>query len=67
MARRLTELEAIPPEQAESGADTIYALASPEVYCLLVRDRGWSAGDYQQWLAEKLITALVSDRPHDNG
>jgi hypothetical protein len=37
------------------------------VYSLLVRDRGWSADHYQQWLAEKLIAALVPDRLHDNG
>jgi len=59
VARRLVELEAIRPEREESAADTIYALASPEVYCLLVRDRGWSADDYQQWLAEKLVGALI--------
>jgi len=61
------DLGAVPPEQAQAAADTIYALASPEVYTLLVRDRGWSADDYQQWLATNLITALVPDRPHDNG
>ena len=66
VVRRLMELQAVSPERAESAADTIYALASPEVYALLVRDRGWSADDYQQWLAEKLI-ALVPDRLHDNG
>ena len=66
VVRRLVELQAVPPGRAESAADTIYALASPEVYSLLVRDRGWSADDYQQWLAEKLITALVPDGPHDS-
>jgi hypothetical protein len=62
VVQRLVELQAVPPQQAQSAADTIYALASPEVYSLLVHDRGWSADDYQQWLAEKLITALVPDK-----
>jgi AcrR family transcriptional regulator len=66
VTRRLVELGTVRPEQAEAAADTIYALASPEVYTLLVRDRAWSADNYQQWLAEKLITALVPGRRHDN-
>jgi len=59
VVRRLVELQAVPPGRAEAAADTIYALASPEVYSLLVRDRGWSADAYQEWLAEKLISAFV--------
>jgi hypothetical protein len=52
VARRLVELPVIPPERAEPAAGTIYALASPEVYSPLVRDRGWSADGSQRWLAE---------------
>jgi hypothetical protein len=59
VVRRLVELQAVPPGRAEAAADTIYALASLEVYSLLVRDRGWSADAYQEWLAQKLISAFV--------
>ena len=62
VARRLVDFGAVPPEHAQAAADTIYALASPEVYTLLVGDRGWSADAYQQWFADNLITALVPDR-----
>jgi hypothetical protein len=66
VARRLVELNAVPASQADAAADTIYALASPEVYSLLVRDRGGPADDYQQWLAEKLIAAVLDDTPPGN-
>lgn len=41
------------------AADVIYALASPEVYRLLVSDRGWSPDRYEKWLAETLTTQLL--------
>jgi len=41
------------------AADIVHALASPEVYRLLVTDRGWSGERYQQWLASILIDQLL--------
>ncbi|MCW2755870.1 MAG: TetR family transcriptional regulator [Marmoricola sp.] len=32
-------------------ADTIWATNSPDLHRLLVKDRGWSPDDYQDWLA----------------
>ena len=32
---------------------------SPEVYRLLVGDRGWDPERYEQWLAELLISQLL--------
>jgi len=43
----------------QDAADIVYALASPEVYRLLVADRGWSPGRYEQWLAATLISQLL--------
>jgi AcrR family transcriptional regulator len=43
------------------AADVIHALASPEVYRLLVVDRGWSADRYQQWVTDTLTDQLLAD------
>jgi AcrR family transcriptional regulator len=42
------------------AADVIHALASPEVYGLLVFDRGWSGERYEVWLCAILIEQLLS-------
>ena len=41
------------------AADIVHALASPEVYRLLVTDRGWSGERYEQWLGSILIDQLL--------
>jgi AcrR family transcriptional regulator len=41
------------------AADIIHALASPEVYGLLVLDRGWSDERYEQWLGSILSDQLL--------
>lgn len=41
------------------AADIVHALASPEVYRLLVTDRGWSGQRYEQWLSSVLIDQLL--------
>ncbi len=42
------------------AADIIHALASPEVYRLLVCDRGWTGERYEQWLTSILTDQLLS-------
>ncbi len=42
------------------AADIIHALASPEVYGLLVFDRGWSGERYEKWLRGILSEQLLS-------
>jgi AcrR family transcriptional regulator len=42
------------------AADIIHALASPEVYGLLVLDRGWSGERYERWVAAILRDQLLS-------
>ena len=42
------------------AADIIHALASPEVYGLLVFDRGWSAERYENWLRAILGDQLLA-------
>jgi AcrR family transcriptional regulator len=41
------------------AADIIHALMSPEVYRLLVGDRGWPPQRYEQWLNDVLIGQLL--------
>lgn len=41
------------------AADIIHALLSPELYRLLVIDRGWTAERYQPWLTKTLIDQLL--------
>jgi AcrR family transcriptional regulator len=43
------------------AGDIIHALASPEVYGLLVVDRGWSGERYEKWLANLLIQQLLTN------
>jgi AcrR family transcriptional regulator len=42
------------------AADIIHALASPEVYGLLVLDRGWSGERYERWIASTLAGQLLA-------
>ena len=41
------------------AADIIHALASPELYHLLVTVRGWPPERYERWLAATLISQLL--------
>jgi AcrR family transcriptional regulator len=58
IARSLARGDALQPGLRErDAADLIYALASPELYGLLVFDRGWSGPRYREWL-----TAILTDQ-----
>ena len=48
-----------PPLRERDAADIIHALMSPEVYRLLVGDRGWPPERYEQWLSGTLIDQLL--------
>lgn len=41
------------------AADTYSTLASPDTYAFLIRDRGWTPDQFQQWLAETLTRSLL--------
>jgi AcrR family transcriptional regulator len=49
------------------AADIIHALASPEVYGLLVFDRSWSGERYESWLRSILIDQLLAVRTEAAG
>jgi AcrR family transcriptional regulator len=60
IARSLARSRALRPGVRERDAsDIIHALASPEVYGLLVLDRGWSGERYEKWLGGILIDQLL--------
>lgn len=44
-------------------AETVWTLASPEVYRLLTGDRGWTRERYVQWLGDSLVALLLPDAP----
>jgi AcrR family transcriptional regulator len=63
IAAALARLGALRTGLTERGAaDIVYALMSPELYRLLVRDRGWAADRYATWLAESLAEQLLRPR-----
>lgn len=58
IAHSLAQSGALRPGLRErDAADIVHALASPEVYGLLVSDRGWTSGRYEKWL-----TAILRDQ-----
>ena len=60
VARALARAGALRPEVRErDAADIIHALLSPELYRLLVIDRGWKPERYQPWLAQALADQLL--------
>ena len=63
VARSLARAGALRPGvRQRDAADLIHALMSPELYRLLVIDRGWSPERYEQWLATTLVGQLVAGR-----
>jgi AcrR family transcriptional regulator len=63
IARSLARARALRPGLRErDAADIIYALASPEVYGLLVFDRGWSGERYEKWVRAILTEELLPGR-----
>jgi AcrR family transcriptional regulator len=61
VARALARARALRPTLRERDAgDIIHALVSPEVYGLLVVDRGWPPERYETWLTETLVDQLLA-------
>lgn len=62
VARSLASAGALRPGlRSRDAVDIIHALASPEVFGLLVIDRGWTADRYESWLRDLLISQLLPD------
>lgn len=64
IARSLARRGALRPEVRErDAADIIHALLSPDLYRLLVIERGWKTQRYQPWLTTTLIDQLLPPPP----
>lgn len=60
IARALARSGALRPGLRErDAADIVHGLVSPEMYRLLVVDRGWRPARYEQWLTALLIDQLL--------
>jgi AcrR family transcriptional regulator len=60
IARALARAGALRPELRErDAADLVHALLSPELYRLLVLDRGWAPDRYARWLEATLAAQLL--------
>jgi len=60
IARSLARVGTLAPHVRErDAADVIHALLSPELYRLLVVDRGWSPAKYKEWLTGLLVDQLL--------
>ena len=63
IARALARTGELRPGLRErDAADVIHALLSPELYRLLVVDRGWKAARYRTWLTDLLVAQLLPGR-----
>ena len=61
ISRSLARSGALRPDLRErDAADIVHALLSPDLYRLLVIERGWSHDRYQPWLMETLADQLLS-------
>ena len=45
---------------ADDALETVWALASPELQQLLVRERGWTRRHYEEWLVASLARLLLT-------
>lgn len=55
----LSALGALDPDlKFSEAADITYAVLSPEVHHILTVERGWTAGQYEQWLVRSLGALL---------
>ena len=60
IARSLARAGALRPGiRQRDAADVIHAVLSPELYRLLVGDRGWASERYQRWLSDLLVDQLL--------
>lgn len=59
----LYEKHALRPElDVARAADILWTLNHPNVYRLLVTDRGWTPDDHEEWLAVLLCSSLLRSR-----
>lgn len=61
LLRMLTERDSLRQGlTAKTATDILFAIGSPEMYRLLVGDRGWSAEGFERWYADSLVRLLLA-------
>lgn len=64
IARSLARSGSLRPGLRErDAADIVHALLSPELYRLLVVDRGWKLERYRRWLTDAIVDQLLPPEP----
>jgi AcrR family transcriptional regulator len=58
---RTLERDGVLAADLRTATDLGWTLTHPDLYQLLVRQRGWSADAYERWLAETLCAQLIKD------
>jgi AcrR family transcriptional regulator len=53
-----------PELNKETARDIFWMFTGPDIYRMLVRERGWSPQKYQDWLAGTLVHSLLTLRIH---
>lgn len=63
LARSLHRRKQLKPGMsAREAADIIWTLASERTFLALVRDRRWKTENYERWVAEQLVAALLAEQ-----
>lgn len=63
LARNLHRRKRLKPGlTAREAADIIWTLASERTFLALVRDRRWKTENYERWVAEQLVAALLPEQ-----
>ena len=66
MILSLSEAGALRPDlNVQKARDILWMFTSRDVYRMLVRERGWTSQQYQDWLADTLVHSLL--RPTARG
>jgi AcrR family transcriptional regulator len=64
LARSLARKGALKEGLREATAtDIMWAIANPNTHHALIGERGWTPGQYEQWLAHMLTSALLTSGP----
>ncbi|MCX4904253.1 TetR/AcrR family transcriptional regulator [Streptomyces sp. NBC_00878] len=62
LVKALAEKQPFPPGlSADRAADISYTLLGPEIYHLLVTERGWSSQEWADWVHDGLCRHLVGE------
>ena len=66
VARSLSRQGALRAGLSEARAtDIMWAIANPTTHRILIGERGWATKEYELWLAQVLISALLEKPAHD--